>query len=136
MQEQLEENKKRARVNQQGAIYLLQGLLVCKECGRAYCGRKEIKRNLTIKDRIYVYYRCTGIDASRFGGTKMCNSKLVGANAIELIIWEEVKKLLRHPQRILDEYQRRLTEVEQSPLDHTYTSIEKHRIKLERSISF
>ncbi len=135
VQEQLEENKKRARVNQQGAIYLLQGLLVCKECGRAYCGRKEIKRNLTIKDRIYVYYRCTGIDASRFGGTKMCNSKLVGANAIELIIWEEVKKLLRHPQRILDEYQRRLTETEQTPLDHTYASIEKKRIKLERGIS-
>ncbi len=38
VQEQLEENKKRARVNQQGATYLLQGLLVCKECGRAYCG--------------------------------------------------------------------------------------------------
>ncbi len=96
----------------------------------------SIRHNLTIKDSIYLSYRCTGIDASRFGGTKMCSSKLIGANAIELIIWEEVKNLLKHPQRIFDEYQRRLTEVEQSPLDHTYTSIEKHRIKLERSISF
>ncbi len=42
-QEQLEENKKRARVHQKGETYLLQGLLVCKHCGRAYCGGKSIK---------------------------------------------------------------------------------------------
>lgn len=105
VQEQLEENKKRARVNQQGATYLLQGLLVCKQCGRAYCGGKTIKHNIKIKDSVYFYYRCTGIESARFGGTRMCNSKMVGANAIELVVWEEVKKLLNHPQRIFNEYQ-------------------------------
>lgn len=135
VQDQLEENRKRARVNHQGATYLLQGLLVCKECGRAYCGNKTIRHNLTIKDNIYLSYRCTGIEASRFGGTKMCNSKRIGANAIELVVWEEVKKILKNPQRIFDEYQRRLTVKEQTPLDHTYTSIEKQKIKLERGIS-
>ncbi len=57
----------------------------------------------------------------------MCNSKQVSANAIELIVWEEVKKLLKNPQRIFDEYQRRLTVTKQSPLDETYAFIEKRK---------
>ena len=88
-----------------------------------------------MKISVYTYYCCTGTDSARFGGTKMCNAKQVGANAIELVVWGEVKKLLKNPQRIFDEYQRRLTELEQSPMDHTYASIEKQRIKLERGMS-
>lgn len=65
VQEQLEENQKRARVQKKGETYLLQGLLVCKHCGRAYCGGKSIKREKTVKT--YLYYRCTGTDSYRFG---------------------------------------------------------------------
>jgi site-specific DNA recombinase len=133
VQEQLEENKKIARAHQKGSIYLLQGLLVCKHCGRAYCGGKTTKKY--VKVSVYSYYRCTGTDPTRFGGTKMCNSKQMGCDAIELIVWEEVKKLLKNPQRIFDEYQRRLTELKGSPMDHAYASIDKQRIKLERGIS-
>lgn len=133
-QEQLEENKKRARINSQGGTYLLQGLLVCKQCSRAYCGAKSIRRTKK-KKSIYPYYRCTGTDAAHFGGTKICNSKQANANAIELVVWDEVKKLLKNPQRIFSEYQRRLQEAEQTPFDHTYASIDRQRIKLEKSIS-
>lgn len=134
VQEQLEENKKRARVHQQGVTYLLQGLLVCEQCERAYCGGKSIRRNIKTKDTIYPYYRCTGADSARFGGTKMCDSKQVGTNAIELVVWDEVKKLLRDPGRIFEEYQRRLKETDQTPFDHTYDSINRQKIKLEKSI--
>ena len=134
VQEQLEENKKRARAHKKGISYLLQGLLVCKQCERAYCGSKSTRRNTTIKDTIYKYYKCTGTDSARFGGTKMCNSKQVGAVAIELVVWEEVKKLLKDPERIFKEYQQRLQETERTPFDHTYASIDKQRIKLEKSI--
>jgi len=133
VQEQLEENKKRARSQEKGETYLLQGLLVCKHCGRAYCGQKAVRRY--VKVSTYLYYRCTGTDSARFGGTKICNNKQVGASAIELVVWEEVKKLLKNPKRIFDEYQRRLTELEESPVDHTYASIEKKRIKLEKGMS-
>ena len=133
VQEQLEENKKRARIHKKGETYLLQGLLVCKRCGRAYCGGKSKRRNATV--RIYLYYRCTGTDSVRFGGTKMCHSKQVNAHAIELVVWEEIKKLLQNPQRILDEYQRRLIDLEKSPEDHAFASIEKQKIKLEKGIS-
>ena len=39
VQEQLEENRRRARQGQRGARYLLQGLLRCKVCGYAYYGK-------------------------------------------------------------------------------------------------
>ena len=133
VQEQLEENKKRARVHKKGETYLLQGLLVCKHCGRAYCGGKSTKRDQKMK--IYLYYRCTGTDAARFGGTKLCHSKQANANAIEIVVWEEVKKLLQNPQRIYEEYQRRLTELENSPIDMAYVSLENQKTKLEKGIS-
>ena len=133
VQEQLEENKKRARLRKQGETYLLQGLLVCKHCDRAYCGNKRTKQR---KDgNSYLIYRCTGTDAARFGGTKLCNNKQVSAQAIELIIWEEVKKLLKDPQKIYNEYKRRLEEIDKSPVDSTFTSHEKQRKKLEKGIS-
>lgn len=135
VQEQLEENKKRARIHLQGATYLLQGLLVCKQCSRAYCGGKTIRRNKKKEEANYFYYRCTGADSARFGGTKLCTSKQAGANVIELIIWDEVKKLLSNPQRIFDEYQKRLRETEQTPFENIYNSISKQRIKLEKSVS-
>lgn len=134
VQEQIEENKKRARAHKKGITYLLQGLLVCRYCGRAYCGGKSIKRYAK-KETVYLYYRCTGTDSARFGGTKMCSNKQVGSTAIELVVWEEVKKMLKNPQRIFEEYQRRLVELEKSPIDEAYTSLEKRKIKLEKGIS-
>jgi len=52
VQEQLEENRRRARIPEKGSRYLLQGLLVCARCGYAYCGRTNDARN--------AYYRCAG----------------------------------------------------------------------------
>jgi site-specific DNA recombinase len=131
VQEQLEENKKRARAHRKGEIYLLQGLLVCKHCGRAYCGGKSKRQG----KNAYIYYRCTGTDSYRFGGTKLCHSKQAGSAAIELVVWEEVKKLLKNPQRIFEEYQRRLIEFEKSPMDKVFASLDKQRVKLEKGIS-
>lgn len=36
VQEQVAENRRRARIPQQGSRYLLHGLLVCAQCGYAY----------------------------------------------------------------------------------------------------
>jgi site-specific DNA recombinase len=135
VQEQLEENKKRARIHKKGETYLLQGLLVCKHCDRAYCGGKSRKRLANDTVKVHLYYRCTGTDSYRFGGTKLCHSKQANAHAIELIVWEEIKKLLQNPQRLYEEYQRRLTELEKSPKDNMYVSVEKQKVKLEKGIS-
>lgn len=100
---------------------------------RAYCGGKSLRRYANIS--VYLYYRCTGTDSARFGGNKVCHNKQVGAHAVELVVWEEIKKLLKNPRRIFDEYQRRLIDLEKSPIDQAYASIEKQRIKLEKGIS-
>ncbi len=39
VQAQLEENRRRARQGERGARYLLQGLVVCRQCGYAYYGK-------------------------------------------------------------------------------------------------
>jgi site-specific DNA recombinase len=63
------------------------------------------------------------------------NTKQVGCTALELVVWEEVKKILKNPQRIFEEYQRRRVELEKSPADEAVASLEKRKIKLEKGIS-
>ena len=61
VQEQLEENRRRARISEKGSRYLLQGLLVCTKCGYANSGRTNDARN--------AYYRCAGaMNIPRQGG--------------------------------------------------------------------
>lgn len=127
VQEQLTENGKKARIRQKGATYLLQGLVVCQCCKYAYCGQKN---NGGVR-----YYRCNGVDAFRFGGKKICNNRSVRSNELETAVWEEVKYLLKNPDRILGEYQRRLLEVKKSPLNQTSDLLTKQEDKLKRGIS-
>lgn len=129
VQEQLEENRKIARTKKRGATYLLQGLIVCQCCHYAYYG-KPISHKRGEKTDYYAYYRCTGTDAYRFGGNRICNNKQIRSDILETTVWEEVKYLLKNPHRILDEYQRRILDLEKSPLDHTKDSIEKQKNKL------
>jgi site-specific DNA recombinase len=138
VQEQLEENRKiAARIGKKGATYLLQGLVVCKRCGYAYCGKTAkayyiSKRNIK---KVYISksYSCT--DSCHRGRNKTCNNKQIGTDVLEIAVWEEVKSLLENPSRILDEYQRRFSKLEKSLLDKNKDYLEKEGNKLKRGIS-
>ena len=106
-QEQLRENQQRARQWQRGARYLLQGLLVCKQCGYGYYG-KPVRLISHGKVTEYAYYRCTGNDAQRFGGQRRCYNKEVRVDVLESAVWHEVQALLEDPARLEQEYERRL----------------------------
>jgi site-specific DNA recombinase len=108
VQEQLQENKRHARGRLRGAKYLLQGLLVCQKCGYAYYGKALSLSARKGKKRDYAYYRCLGTDAYRFGGEKICSNKQVRTDLLDLAVWQEVRKLLEHPERMAEEYRRRL----------------------------
>ena len=54
-QEQLAENRRRARQSQRGARYLLQGLLGCKVCGYAYYGKPLSPSARKHRPRAYAY---------------------------------------------------------------------------------
>ncbi len=133
-QEQLEENKKLNRTRQTGEIHLLQGMVVCQRCHYGYywkCARNKKKKKI---DR-YGYYRCTGSDAYRFGGSRICDNKYIRSDALETAVWEEIKFLLKEPKRIAEEHRRRMLELDKSSLDHTRESLEQEEKKLKRGIS-
>lgn len=108
VQEQLIENKKRNRQTARGARYLLQGLLVCQTCGYAYHGKQASVLAGQGLRRSYAYYRCGGTDAFRFGGQRLCCNKQVRTDLLEESVWQDVCSLLKDPQRVAQEYQRRL----------------------------
>jgi site-specific DNA recombinase len=106
--EQLDENRRRQRQGKRGARYLLQGLLACQCCGYAYYGKQISLRAAKGKKRDYAYYRCTGTDAYRFGGERVCQNKQVRTDLLEEAVWADVCALLKDPGRIEAEYERRL----------------------------
>ena len=99
VQEQLQENQRRAQTRRRVSGYLLQGLLCCAHCSYAVCG---------LRNRNNSYYRCSGTDKYRFGGERVCESKSVRVDDLDAAVWEEVRKVLEHPERLADEYRRRM----------------------------
>ena len=108
VQNQLQENRQRARQGQRGARYLLQGLLVCAQCGYAYYGKAISTKAAKGKQRDYAYYRCIGSDAFRYGGERICDNCQVRTNLLEQKVWKEVCDLLQDHQPLQQEYARRL----------------------------
>jgi site-specific DNA recombinase len=107
VQAQLQENRQRRRDRPGGGRYLLQGLVVCKRCGYG-CYGKPVSR-ASAKGKVpYAYYRCTGSDAYRFGGQRLCWNKQIRTDMLDAAVWEDVRRLLSEPERVRAEYQRRL----------------------------
>ena len=106
--EQLAENRSRQRQQQRGAKYLLQGLMVCSQCGYAYYGKPLSRSARKGRPSDYAYYRCVGSDAYRFGGTPVCTNQQCRTDLLDKAVWEDVCALLAEPQRVRTEYERRL----------------------------
>ena len=114
VQAQLEENRQRRRERPRGGRYLLQGLVVCKRCGYG-CYGKPVSR-ASAKGKVpYAYYRCTGSDAYRFGGQRLCWNKQLRTDVLDAAVWEDVRHLLSEPERVRAEYERRLQGPETGP---------------------
>jgi site-specific DNA recombinase len=109
VQEKLAENRARYRERLRGPSHLLQGLVVCGRCGYAYHGVRASKVT-NGKRYSYTYYKCGGTNSSHFGGQKVCSNETVCGDTLEQAVWEDVSSLLSDPQRIEQEYQRRLAE--------------------------
>src|SRR6516165_10305330 len=58
--EQLDENRERNRQSRRGARWLLQGLLVCPQCGHALYGLGTKHRLANGTTTEHTYYRCIG----------------------------------------------------------------------------
>src|SRR5712692_8923305 len=137
VQEQLQENKRHARQSRRGALYLLQGLLQCQHCGYAFYGKRLSPSARKGKPRAYASYRCLGTDAYRFGGERLCHNTQVRTDLLDLAVWQEVCTLLAHPERLAEEYRRRLqpgTHTKRTPLSTVESQISKGRQGVARLI--
>src|SRR5881397_496720 len=133
VQEQLQENKRHARQSRRGALYLLQGLLQCHHCGYAFYGKRLSPSARKGKPRAYAYSRCLGTDASRFGGERLCHNTQVRTDLVDLAVWQEVCTLLAHPERLAEEYRRRLQPATRAPRTPLAT-IEEQLGKLRQGV--
>jgi site-specific DNA recombinase len=134
VQEQLEENRRHARQSQRGARYLLQGLLQCQHCGYAFYGKPLSPSARKGRPRAYAYYRCVGTDAYRFGGHRLCPNTQVRTDRLELTVWQEVCALLAHPERLAQEFPRRLNTDGQEPQQER-TALERQVAKLRQGLA-
>ena len=110
---QLDENRRRKREQSRGPGWLLQGLVVCRRCGYAYCGKST--PGLAERHRPgpfgYGAYRCIGSDGHRFDGEKVCTNRPVRSDRVERAVWAEVEAVLNDPARVAHEYRQRLAAV-------------------------
>src|SRR6266851_1925242 len=99
-QEQLQENRSRARLGRRRPGYLLQGLTCCARCGYAYYGKTTHQMGAGHQTKDFRYYRCSGSDGYRFGGERICNNAQIQGKFLETAVWREVSDLLRNPGRL------------------------------------
>jgi site-specific DNA recombinase len=108
VREQLRENQRHARQSRRGALYLLQGVLQCQHWGSTLYGKRLSPSARKGKPRAYASYRCLGTDAYRCGGERLGHKTQVRTDLVDLAVWQEVCTLLAHPERLAEEYRRRL----------------------------
>jgi site-specific DNA recombinase len=131
--EQLQENRRRARLGLRGAKYLLQGLVCCAQCGYAYYGKAISPSARKHHPRHYAYYRCVGTDAYRFGGVRVCHNHQVRTDLLDLAVWREASTLLEQPQRLELEYRQRQNVRGEQETERT--AVEQQRDKLRQGLA-
>ena len=81
---------------------LLQGMLVCQQCG--YALYRTSTR--TSKRKLY-YYRCLGSDAYRHLKGALCTNRPVRQDHIDALVWDQIVRLLEDETLLQTEIDRR-----------------------------
>jgi len=128
-QERLEKNK---RLSPRSTIEptLLQGMLVCGECGYAFyrCSTRTSRR------KIY-YYRCLGSDAYRHLNGPLCHNRPIRQDYLDQIVWQQVIQLLEDPDLVRAEIQRRIKEIHDSnPTKRRKEALGKEITRMQKGI--
>jgi len=107
-QERLERNKQFSSRHTKEPT-LLQGLLVCSECG--YALYRTSTR--TSKRKLY-YYRCLGSDDYRYPNGRKCTNRPIRQDYLDDVVWKQVIQLFEDPNLIRNEINRRIQEARNS----------------------
>jgi site-specific DNA recombinase len=133
VQEQLAENRQRVRERRVGNRYLLQGLIVCGQCGYGFHGRtvwSKVERR-----KKYFYYRCNSGNGARRTGLPVCSNAVVRGECLDQAVWAEVCALLQNPSRLAGEYQRRLEDSRADARAGVLAQLQTQSQKINRSIA-
>jgi site-specific DNA recombinase len=134
-QMQLIENRKRKREQRQGPRWLLQGLMVCRCCGYAYCGKRFGFKPTSRSKGARHYYRCIGTEEHRLHGAPKCSNPTVHGDKLDQMVWHQVRALLENPNRVAQEYQRRIDEVQDGVVPSEQVArLDRQMTTLRRSI--
>lgn len=128
--ERLERNKRLSPRNTRRPS-LLQGILVCANCGHAYYRSQTTTR----QGRVYHYYRCSGTDGSRRVHGQVCASRPARMAELDELVWHEVLRLLQDPALIQAEIARRLESLRvEHPAGHRREGLERDLVRARRAV--
>ena len=128
-QERLEQNRQFARRRTVEST-LLQGMLVCSECGYALC-RVSTR---TSRKTIY-YYRCLGSQTWRYPTGAKCTNRPIRQDYLDNLVWEQVLRLMEDPELIRSEIDRRVQQIQDSsPTQQRKLTAEKGLVRVRKGI--
>jgi site-specific DNA recombinase len=127
-QEQLQKNKHHAP-RRTIEPTLLQGMLVCEQCG--YALYRASTR--TSKHKLH-YYRCIGSDGYRRLKGPVCTNRPLRQDALDEFVWKEIVRLLDDPKLVQGEFDRRRETAQNAdPLRKREEELCREQARLEKS---
>jgi len=127
--ELLERNKRFAPRNTKEPT-LLQGLLVCQECGYAI-----YRTSTRTSKRKLCYYRCLGSDNYRFAEGRKCHSLPIRQDYLDELVWDKVIELLKTPALVQEEVNRRIEQSRKlNPILKRQETLTKERARVQNGM--
>lgn len=127
--------QERSKLNQQLSARrtkqpsILQGLLVCAQCGYTLYRTSPRPAGGQPRPR---YYRCPGADRPHSGHCK-CTTRPVRVEQLDNLVWEQIWELLNEPQLIQQEIQRRLEQFQKSsPVEQRKDNVAQELARVEQ----
>jgi site-specific DNA recombinase len=110
---------------------LLQGILVCRECGHTYYRSSTRSK----AGNVHHYYRCSGADSFRRPEGRVCANRPVRIEDIDELVWAQVLALLENPELIKDEIERRLATLRaEHPASHRREGLQRDLTRAQNAL--
>ena len=110
---------------------LLQGILVCRECGHSYYRSSTRSK----AGNVHHYYRCSGADSFRRPEGRVCAARHVRIEEIDELVWTQVLALLENPELIQAEIERRLQTLRaEHPASHRREGLQRDLTRAQNAL--
>jgi site-specific DNA recombinase len=127
-QEQLEKNRHHSPWRTVEPT-LLQGMLVCEQCGYALYRVST----LTSKEKLN-YYRCLGSDGYRRLRGPVCTNRPIRQDYLDQFVWSEILRLLEDPALVQGEIDRRCAVARNAdPLRKRQEELRREQVRIEKN---